>query len=82
MINSTCKNLFLACIVNYAIGMVSDNSGSPPTIRRIIENVEVEFPDKLDDTDFPSWAFSSPGLGFPTSVSASSSSFAAANPMQ
>ncbi|EIE79954.1 hypothetical protein RO3G_04659 [Rhizopus delemar RA 99-880] len=56
--------------------------GAPPTIRRIIENVEVEFPDKLDDTDFPSWAFSSPGLGFPTSVSASSSSFAAANPMQ
>ncbi|EIE76621.1 hypothetical protein RO3G_01325 [Rhizopus delemar RA 99-880] len=46
------------------------------------KNVEVEFPDKLDDTDFPSWAFSSPGLGFPTSVSASSSSFAAANPMQ
>ncbi|EIE90870.1 hypothetical protein RO3G_15581 [Rhizopus delemar RA 99-880] len=46
------------------------------------QNVEVEFPDKLDDTDFPSWAFSSPGLGFPTSVSASSSSFAAANPMQ
>ncbi|KAG1440160.1 hypothetical protein G6F55_013566 [Rhizopus delemar] len=42
--------------------------GAPPTIRRIIENVE---------------AFSSPGLGFPTSVSASSSSsFAAANPMQ
>ncbi|EIE81202.1 hypothetical protein RO3G_05907 [Rhizopus delemar RA 99-880] len=47
-----------------------------------VKNVEVEFPDKLDDTDFPSWAFSSPDLGFPTSVSASSSSFAAANPMQ
>ncbi|KAG1438730.1 hypothetical protein G6F55_013883 [Rhizopus delemar] len=57
------------------------NEGAPPTIRRITENVEVEFPDKLDDTDFPSWAFSYPGLGFPTSVSASSSSFAAANPM-
>lgn len=56
--------------------------GAPPTIRRTIENVEVEFPNKLDDADFPSWAFSSPGLGFPTSVSASSSSFAAANPMQ
>ncbi|KAG1018240.1 hypothetical protein G6F25_013767 [Rhizopus arrhizus] len=54
--------------------------GAPPTIRRIIENVEVEFPDKLDDADFPSWAFSSPALGFPTSVSGSSS-FAAANPM-
>ncbi|KAG1514752.1 hypothetical protein G6F47_002836 [Rhizopus delemar] len=55
--------------------------GAPPTIKRIIENVEVEFPNKLDDADFPSWAFSSPALGFPTSVSASSS-FAAANPMQ
>jgi hypothetical protein len=54
--------------------------GAPPTIRRRIENVEVEFPDKLDHEYYPSWAFSSPALGFPTSVSGSSS-FAAVNPM-
>ncbi|KAG1136229.1 hypothetical protein G6F37_009996 [Rhizopus arrhizus] len=53
--------------------------GAPPTVKRIIEKVEVEFPDKLDHADFPSWAFSS-ALGFPTSVSASSS-FATSNSM-
>ncbi|EIE77205.1 hypothetical protein G6F55_005954 [Rhizopus delemar] len=54
---------------------------APPTVRRRIENVEAEFPDKIDHEYYPSWAFSSPGLGFPTSVSGSSFS-AAANPMQ
>ncbi|KAG1336107.1 hypothetical protein G6F62_006373 [Rhizopus arrhizus] len=53
--------------------------GAPPTVRRIIEYVQMEFPNKLDDADFPSWAFSS-DLGFPTSVSASSS-FATSNSM-
>ena len=59
----------------------SKKKGAPPTIRRTIENVEVEFPEKLEHTDFPSWAFSSPALGFPASLPGSSS-FAAANPMQ
>ncbi|KAG1162002.1 hypothetical protein G6F36_013909 [Rhizopus arrhizus] len=54
---------------------------APPTVRRRIENVEAEFPDKIDHEYYPSWAFSSPALGFPTSVSGSSFS-AAANPMQ
>ncbi|KAG1504121.1 hypothetical protein G6F46_005904 [Rhizopus delemar] len=54
--------------------------GAPPTVRRRVQIVEMEFPDKLDHEYYPSWAFASPALGFPTSVSGSSSS-AAANPM-
>ncbi|KAG1529611.1 hypothetical protein G6F46_013442 [Rhizopus delemar] len=49
--------------------------------RRVVEYFDKEFPTNLDHEDYPSWAFSSPGLGFSAEVSGSSSS-AAANPMQ
>ncbi|KAG1126794.1 hypothetical protein G6F37_014206 [Rhizopus arrhizus] len=42
--------------------------------RRVVDYFDKEFPTNLDHEDYPSWAFSSPGLGF--------SSSAAANPMQ
>ncbi|KAG1020314.1 hypothetical protein G6F43_014321 [Rhizopus delemar] len=45
-----------------------------------MEYFDKEFPTNLDHEDYPSWAFSSPGLGFSAEVSGSSSS-AAANPM-
>ncbi|EIE89000.1 hypothetical protein RO3G_13711 [Rhizopus delemar RA 99-880] len=48
--------------------------------RRVVEYFDKEFPTNLDHEDYPSWAFSSPGLGFSAEVSGSSSS-AAANPM-
>ncbi|KAG0959276.1 hypothetical protein G6F31_011815 [Rhizopus arrhizus] len=41
--------------------------------RRVVDYFDKEFPTNLDHEDYPSWAISSPGLGF--------SSSAAANPM-
>ncbi|KAG1064416.1 hypothetical protein G6F41_010047 [Rhizopus arrhizus] len=49
--------------------------------RRMVEYIHKEFPTNLDHEDYPSWAFSSPGLGFSDAVSGFSS-YAAANPMQ
>ncbi|KAG1457438.1 hypothetical protein G6F55_005935 [Rhizopus delemar] len=45
--------------------------------RRMVEYIHKEFPTNLDHDEYPSWAFSSSGLGFPVVVSGSSSSAAA-----